>query len=101
MLVVRTTLEFAVVNLGPLFVETFVLPIREIELVPFRVPCRDQHMDMQVVGVGVTGIKRWVVPKGGSLDPLLGHLHRPLRFHLAIEAQHRPVVAPLSPALFG
>jgi len=94
-------LDVAVVDLGPCFVEALVLPVGQVELFPAGVARGDQHMNMRIVGVGVKRIERRVVPEPGILDPLLGHGHRLVAFHFPIEAQHRPVVAPLSPALLG
>ncbi len=41
------------------------------------------------------------IPEPRSLNPLLRHLHSPVGFHLAIKAQHRPVIPALPPALLG
>lgn len=56
---------------------------------------------MWIVGIGVKGVDSRIALKLGSLDPLLGHVHRLAGIHLPVEAQHRPVIPPVSPALFG
>jgi len=94
-------LDAAIVDPGPCFVEAFVLPVGQVELFSVGVARGDQHMDVGIVGIGVKRIERRVVPEPGGLDPLSSHIHRPVRFHFAIEAQHRTVVPPLSPALLS
>ena len=94
-------LDLALVDLRPGLIETLVLAVGQIELFPRAVARGDQYVDMRIVGIGVEGIQRGIRFELRGVEPLTCQAHRLVPLYRPVEAEHGPVIAPLSPALLG
>jgi hypothetical protein len=94
-------LDLALVDLRPGLIETLVLAVGQIELFPRAVARGDQYVDVRIVGIGVEGIQRGIRFELRGVEPLTCQAHRLVPLYRPVEAEHGPVIAPLSPALLG